>query len=293
MEKLTVKLSILISIYNQAEFVPEMLASIEAQSFRDFEVIVVNDGSSDETGQILDQSHYPWLTVFHQANGGKCSGFNRAFEASNGDYLCLFAGDDIYMPDAFQTKIDFIEARQLDFVKSKLQLLAPGSALNGRVVPKRAGRGNSSGGSLIFSRAFAEKAFPVPSELPNEDQWLNLAAERLGFSCGETGRVTYCLRLHDSNDFSRNMDFASLSRKMAARNKVHLMFEEKFSEFLTSKERADLEAIYNLDISRQKGLLLKILMSSVGLRKKIWAIFHANSFLYSVKKAIRPLLIGL
>ena len=168
---------------------PEMLASIEAQSFRDFEVIVVNDGSTDETGQILDQSHYPWLSVFHQANSGKCSGFNRAFEASKGDYLCLFAGDDIYMPDAFQTKVDFIEARQLDFVKSKLQLLAPGSALDGRVVPKRAGRGNSSGGSLIFSRAFAEKAFPIPPELPNEDQWLNLVAERLGFLAGNLGKL--------------------------------------------------------------------------------------------------------
>ena len=165
--------------------------------------------------------------------------------------------------------------------------------MNGLVVPKRAGRGNSSGGSLIFSRAFAEKAFPIPTELPNEDQWLNLVAERLGFSCGETGKVTYCLRLHDSNDFSRNMDFASLSRKMAARNKVHLVFVEKFAEFLTSKERADLEALYNLDILRQKRMLVKILMSPVGARKKIWAIFHANAFLYNVKKAIRPLLIGL
>lgn len=289
----TVSLSILISIFNQADFVEEMLASIEKQDYRDFEVIIVNDGSTDDTMKILDSSKYPWLQVVHKENGGKCSGFNRAFEASKGAYICLFAGDDIYMPDAFQTKINFIKARQLDFVKSKLQLLAPGSALNGRVVPKRAGRGNSSGGSLIFSRAFAEKAFPIPAELPNEDQWLNLVAERLGFSCGETGKVTYCLRLHDSNDFSRNMDFASLSRKMAARNKVHLVFVEKFAELLTSKERADLEALYNLDILRQKRMLVKILMSPVGARKKIWAIFHANAFLYNVKKAIRPLLIGL
>ena len=195
-----------------------------------------------------------------------------------------FAGDDIYMPDAFQTKINFIKARQLDFVKSKLQLLAPGSALNGRVVPKRAGRGNSSGGSLIFSRAFAEKAFPIPTELPNEDQWLNLVAERLGFSCGETGKVTYCLRLHDSNDFSRNMDFASLSRKMAARNKVHLVFVEKFAEFLTRKERADLEALYNLDILRQKRMLVKILMSPVGTRKKIWRYFTPTLFFITLKR---------
>ena len=65
---------------------------------------------------------------------------------------------------------------------------------------------------------------------------------------------------------------------MAARNKVHLIFVEKFSEFLTSKERADLEAIYNLDISRQKGRLVKILMSSVELRKKFGRYFTPTLF---------------
>ena len=114
----TVSLSILISIFNQADFVEEMLASIEKQDYRDFEVIIVNDGSTDDTMKILDSSKYPWLQVVHKENGGKCSGFNRAFEASKGAYICLFAGDDIYMPDAFQTKIDFIKARQLDFVKA-------------------------------------------------------------------------------------------------------------------------------------------------------------------------------
>ena len=70
---------------------------------------------------------------------------------------------------------------------------------------------------------------------------------------------------------------------MAARNKVHLVFVEKFAEFLTRKERADLEALYNLDILRQKRMLVKILMSPVGTRKKFERYFTPTLFFITLK----------
>jgi poly-beta-1,6-N-acetyl-D-glucosamine synthase len=95
--------SILIPCFNEAENLRETVAWAHAQEYPDFEVIAVNDGSTDDTGAILDelQRTHPRLKVIHHArNQGKAVGLRTAALASRGEYLVCIDGDALLGPHA-------------------------------------------------------------------------------------------------------------------------------------------------------------------------------------------------
>lgn len=95
--------SILIPCHNEAENVRETVAWAHAQEYPEFEVIAVNDGSSDGTGEILDdlQKTHPRLRVIHHVeNQGKAVGLRTAALASRGEYLVCIDGDALLDPHA-------------------------------------------------------------------------------------------------------------------------------------------------------------------------------------------------
>ncbi len=94
-------ISIIIPTYNDAEFLPLCLESVFGQTFRDFEIIVVNDGSTDNTKEILS-SYENQIKVIHQENTGRNPARMRGYAEANGDYL-LFLDSDIEMePDMLE-----------------------------------------------------------------------------------------------------------------------------------------------------------------------------------------------
>lgn len=104
------KFSIIVPVYNVAEYLDECLRSISVQSFSDWEAICVDDGSTDASGAILDA----WakkdarFRVFHKANGGVSSARNFALEKADGDYLWFVDGDDVVAPDSLKTLVDAV-----------------------------------------------------------------------------------------------------------------------------------------------------------------------------------------
>lgn len=90
------KISIIVPVYNAEQFLSRCVDSILAQSFSDFELILVNDGSQDESLEICN--HYSGLDarviVVSQDNGGVSSARNHGIEVSTGDYICFVDADD-------------------------------------------------------------------------------------------------------------------------------------------------------------------------------------------------------
>ena len=80
------KLSIIVPVYNSANYLVRCLDSILAQTFRDFELLVVNDGSTDRSPQICDSyaEKDQRIKVIHKSNGGSSSARNRALEIMEG-----------------------------------------------------------------------------------------------------------------------------------------------------------------------------------------------------------------
>lgn len=92
------RLSILVNNHNYAPFLARAIQSALDQTYRDTEIIVVDDGSTDESQQIIGQYGDAIKAIFKE-NGGQASCFNAGFEASSGDIICLLDSDDYFLPN--------------------------------------------------------------------------------------------------------------------------------------------------------------------------------------------------
>ena len=99
------RFSIIVPVYNVAEFLPQCMASLMEQTCRDMEIILVDDGSTDESGVLCDgyhRDHPEFVRVIHQTNGGLGAARNTGIEAAAGDYLLFVDSDDYLTTDALE-----------------------------------------------------------------------------------------------------------------------------------------------------------------------------------------------
>ena len=100
------KYSIIIPAYNAEAFIEKCLDSVRKQTFQDFEVIVIDDGSTDNTSSSIAsfQKEFPHFPLIYtiQENGGAASARNTGIEKSNGSYIAFLDADDIWYPDKLE-----------------------------------------------------------------------------------------------------------------------------------------------------------------------------------------------
>lgn len=97
--------SILIPVYNTSEYLRECLESIVAQTFTDFEVVLLDDGSTDSSPAICDEyaSKYPFIRVVHKDNEGLMMTRRRGFKEAKGDFfICVDSDDHLYDDEALE-----------------------------------------------------------------------------------------------------------------------------------------------------------------------------------------------
>ena len=109
-------LSIIIPAYNVEKYLPACLDSIIGQSFRDFEVLLIDDGSPDRCGEIGEEyaAKDPRIRVIHQPNGGLSRARNRGIEESRGKYLWFVDSDDYIHKECLSEIIGQLERDGLD-----------------------------------------------------------------------------------------------------------------------------------------------------------------------------------
>lgn len=115
-------LSIIVPVYNVEKYLRECVDSILAQSFQDFEVILVDDGSPDMSGQICDEyaAKYPdKIRVVHKANGGLSSARNAGLDVARGKYISFIDSDDVILPGMYSEMLDVAKTHDADIVYSK------------------------------------------------------------------------------------------------------------------------------------------------------------------------------
>ncbi|MBU7583444.1 MAG: glycosyltransferase [Nostoc sp. TH1S01] len=92
--------SVAIPVYNGANYMRDAIESVLAQTYPNFEVLVVNDGSQDQgLTEEIALSYGDRIRYFSKANGGVASALNLALQAAKGDYFCWLSHDDVYLPD--------------------------------------------------------------------------------------------------------------------------------------------------------------------------------------------------
>lgn len=101
MQSLASKISVIIPLYNKRRSIARTIASVEAQSVTPHEIIVVDDGSTDGSGDIVQKlaTKNPRIKLIRQPNAGVSAARNRAIEAAQGEWVALLDGDDAWMED--------------------------------------------------------------------------------------------------------------------------------------------------------------------------------------------------
>lgn len=97
--------SVIVPTFNRGWCLNEAIDSVLSQTYGRYEVIVVDDGSTDDTGRRL--SRYPDVHVLTQQNRGVSAARNRGFAASEGDFIAFLDSDDLWMPEKLSTQVDF------------------------------------------------------------------------------------------------------------------------------------------------------------------------------------------
>ena len=111
-------LSIIVPVYNVERYIKRAIASITCQSFTDYEIIICNDGSTDNSGRVCDElaAADGRIKVIHKENGGVSSARNVAMEFATGKYIYFFDPDDYLIGEVFADNIAIAEANSCDQV---------------------------------------------------------------------------------------------------------------------------------------------------------------------------------
>jgi len=105
------RLSVCIPTYNRKELLKEALNSVFRQTYQPDEIIVLDDGSTDETEQMIKNSGWD-VRYYYQANSGDASARNRLIEYAEGDYISFLDSDDLLVDDALERLIETAEREQ-------------------------------------------------------------------------------------------------------------------------------------------------------------------------------------
>ena len=127
-----IKVSLIIPVYNAEEFLDESINSLLNQTLRDMELICVNDGSKDNSLQMLKDfsKKDPRIKIINQENQGCGAARNKALDNANGDYIYFFDPDDYLVPDALEKLYYNAISNNSDFVIFKIASFRDGQPIN-------------------------------------------------------------------------------------------------------------------------------------------------------------------
>lgn len=110
--------SVIVPIYNIEKYIRRCIESVLSQSFADFELILVDDGSPDNSGAICDEyaEKDERIQVIHKENGGLVSARQAGIRVASGDYIFHLDGDDAVLPDALESAYKIIKDTNADIV---------------------------------------------------------------------------------------------------------------------------------------------------------------------------------
>lgn len=108
--------SVIIPSYNRQNTIIKAVNSVLNQTVKDLEVIVVDDGSTDDTIPLLEHLNEPRLKILYQNHEGACAARNRGVLEARGEYIAFHDSDDICRPKRLETELHYLEKQNADFV---------------------------------------------------------------------------------------------------------------------------------------------------------------------------------
>lgn len=209
----TPAISVVLPTYNGSRYIDEAIRSCINQTYPNWELIIVDDASTDNTPARISQyvaRDNRIQSIRHETNRKLPAALNTGFSQANGDYLTWTSDDNYYLPNAFQAFVEFLNGNpEIDVAYSDYdQIDENGSFLQTVCVddPERLIFGNCVGASFMYRRRVQEKLGSFNTSLflaEDYDYWLRAMTY---FSFKATHKVLYRYRLHDASLRTRRSD---------------------------------------------------------------------------------------
>lgn len=108
-------ISVIVPVYNVEKYLPRCIDSIIDQTFKNFELLLIDDGSKDKSGEICDEyaKRDNRIKVFHKENGGVSSARNVGLDSAKGEWIIFCDSDDEFYCNAFKSYNDIIQKMML------------------------------------------------------------------------------------------------------------------------------------------------------------------------------------
>ncbi|WP_060668318.1 glycosyltransferase family 2 protein [Oceanobacillus caeni] len=112
-------ISVIIPVYNVEEYLEECLNSIINQTYKHIEVIIINDGSTDNSYKVINEyaNNYKNMKVINQKNAGQSVARNKGMEIAKGKYIYFLDSDDYILPETFDNLVQQLEKNNLDLIR--------------------------------------------------------------------------------------------------------------------------------------------------------------------------------
>ena len=104
------KVSVIMAAYNAEKYIEEAIRSVLNQTLQDFELIVINDGSKDQTLNAIKSISDKRIVIINQDNSGAANARNSGLRSSKGEYIAILDADDVALPDRLKKQVDFLDA---------------------------------------------------------------------------------------------------------------------------------------------------------------------------------------
>ncbi|TIH14132.1 glycosyltransferase family 2 protein [Marinifilum sp. JC120] len=178
------KVSVIIPTYNRAERVCRAVDSVLDQKFTDFECLIVDDGSTDDTAKRLAEYDDPRLKVVQQENRGVSAARNVGISASQGEFIALLDSDDEWVPEKLQKQVPFMEEGRFEISQTDEIWIRKGKRVNqckkhekpeGMFFDRSLEMCMVSPSCVIFSRKFWDELGPFDEDMPaceDYDLWI-------------------------------------------------------------------------------------------------------------------------
>lgn len=293
--------SVVIPSYNRSGMTVDAVNSVLNQTFQDFEIIVVDDGSTDDTEEVL-RGFSDRITYHKQTNAGVASARNRGIALSSGSYICYLDSDDLWHTEKLAIYKDAIDANPKiaflfsDFHKHDIKLTEPYTLSNSDMFPDIYNLSKNQGGKLFTIEGedllrLLFKGYPLypstfavrrdvhdqfrwdPGILKSEDfNFVLKVSRKYGFAYLSQSLTT--VRVHDSN---KSADFLT-------KNNVNL-FSMKLYRDLYVKE--DTRPLCNFYISQKQFGMGKSYLKHGLLKLGISHIFQSLLYKENWKRLIK------
>ena len=230
-------ISIVLPSFNRAHILPKAVESILRQTYKDFELIIVDDGSSDNTCEVVKDFNDDRIVYVHQENAGACVARNNGIDHARGEYIAFQDSDDVWHEDKLEKQLTTLRNTGAAVVFCRMNRMSDGKNvglvsdyfhegfLSKEELPMSIGTQTLMGKSAVFKQ---EKFDP---EMPRFQEFEMLVRVQRSFSiyCMEEPLADY----HLQND--------SISVKPASIEKAWKLMLKKHSDFFkvynTSRER--------------------------------------------------------